>query len=177
LSIYLIDGYNLLHALRRIEGRDSGGNFAAGELEQERGWLLDRIASHMGASSDRAIVVFDAKRDQLQRGESRSRNVEVFFGSFSRSADSIIERETYALRSEESIVVVSSDYALQKTVFLPNVVRRSSRQFAQDLEEDTTKVANLKNCTTISNRVEDKLDAKALDRLKELRESLEHEKD
>ena len=33
--------------------------------------------------------------------------------------------------------VVSSDYQLQKTIFRPNVIRRSSRQFVGDLQEHT----------------------------------------
>jgi predicted RNA-binding protein with PIN domain len=177
MTVFLIDGYNLLHALRANEGRATDTPMAPGELEDERGRLLDRVASFMGATSDRAIVVFDARRQHLQPASSTARNVEVFFGSFSRSADAIIEREAYALSSEETIVVVTSDYALQKTVFLPNVVRRSSRQFVQDLHEDTIKVANLEDCTRIGHRVEDRLDPEALRRLRELRESLEHEDD
>jgi predicted RNA-binding protein with PIN domain len=177
VTVYLIDGYNLLHALRSSEGRPTEGRFGPGELDDERRRLLDRIASFMGSKSDRAIVVFDAQRQHLQAASSNARNVEVFFGSFSRSADAIIEREAYALRSEQKIIVVTSDYALQQTVFLPNVVRRSSRQFIEDLRDDTTKVANLQDCTRIGHRVEERLDAESLSLLRELRESLEHEED
>lgn len=175
MTVYLIDGYNVLHALRADEGREAGGRFGPGELEDERRRLLDRVASYMGGTADRAIIVFDAQRQHLQPASSTARNVEIFFGSFSRSADAIIEREAYALSSEQTIVVVTSDYALQKTVFLPNVVRRSSRQFVQDLRDDTTKVANLKDCTRIGHRVEERLDAQSLGRLRELRDDLERE--
>lgn len=181
MTVYLIDGYNLLHALRRRESgpgeERTNERFAPGELEQERRRLLDRVASFLGRRNERAIIVFDAQRSQLQRGESTARNLEVYFGSFSRSADAIIEREAYALREEERIIVVSSDYALQRTVFLPNVIRRSSRQFVEDLEEDTTKVANLRDCTRIDHRVEDRLDVDSLERLRDLRKRLEHGKD
>ena len=74
-------------------------------------------------------------------------------------------------------MVVTSDYGLQKTVFLPNVMRRSSRQFVHDLQEHTTKVANRENCITIGHRVEENVDAATLSQLKALREQLEHDED
>ncbi|MBN1321404.1 MAG: NYN domain-containing protein [Thermoleophilia bacterium] len=164
MSVFLIDGYNVLHQFL--------GQRAVDDLEEERGRLLDRIASYMGGSSDRAIVVFDSRVQMLQKIESATANVEVYFGSFSRSADSIIEREVYALSRKESVVVVSSDYQLQKTTFLPNVIRRSSRQFVNDLQEHTKKIAISPNCITMSQRVEDRIDSTTADRLRALRDSL-----
>ena len=121
--------------------------------------------------------MFDSKKSAMQRVQSAARNVEIYFASFSRSADALIERETYAMRTAGSIVVVTSDYGLQKTVFLPNVIRRSSRQFVHDLQEHTTKVANRENCITIGHRVEENVDAATLSQLKALREQLEHDED
>jgi predicted RNA-binding protein with PIN domain len=164
VSVYLIDGYNLLHQLL--------GHEAAGDLEEERTRLVDRIASYMGGTSDRAIVVFDAHSQILQKTENATRNVEVYFGSFSRTADSIIEKEAYNLSQGDSVVVVSSDYALQQTIFRPNVVRRSSRQFAGDLQEDTKKIAISQKCTRMGHRIEDRIDPGTADRLKALRDGL-----
>ncbi len=84
MTVYLVDGYNLLHQLL--------GHNKIIDLEEERGRLLHRIASYMGGSSDRAIVVFDAHNQMLQKHESATSNVEVYFGSFSRTADSVIEK-------------------------------------------------------------------------------------
>jgi predicted RNA-binding protein with PIN domain len=176
MTVFLIDGYNVMHELRRREGRAQGGErFAPGELEQERARLLDRIASFMGGTPDRAIVVFDSHGSSLQKMETATRNMEVYFGSLERSADAIIERVTYALSAAENVVVVTSDYGLQKTTFIPNVTRLSARLFVEDLQGHTRKVANLTDCTTIVHRVEDRLDAGSLERLKELRERLSHE--
>jgi predicted RNA-binding protein with PIN domain len=176
-TVYLIDGYNVLHALRALEGRAATEPLDDGQLEDERGRLIDRISSFMGGTDDRAIIVFDSKKATIQRVQSAARNVEVYFASFSRNADTIIERETYALRTAGSIMVVTSDYGLQKTVFLPNVIRRSSRQFVHDLQDHTTKVANRENCITIGHRVEENVDAGTLSRLQALREQLERDED
>jgi predicted RNA-binding protein with PIN domain len=195
VTVYLIDGYNVLHQLlgrhgagkgtgrRSSRSRSVGGevaddrpkpaNAAADiDLEDERRRLLDRVASYMGGTSDRALVVFDSHSQVLQKNESATSNVEVYFGSFSQSADSIIEREVYALSAGENIVVVSSDYQLQKTTFLPNVVRRSSRQFVADLQAHTKRIANLENCITMGHRIEERIDPDTVDRLKALRDEL-----
>lgn len=189
MTVYLIDGYNVLHQLighKRLPGdkvaaggpRASGANkVAAGagtdpNLEDARKRLVDRIASYMGRTSDRAVVVFDSHSQLLQKQESATANVEVYFGSFSHSADSIIEREVFALSAGESVVVVSSDYELQKTILRPNVIRRSSRQFGQDLQDETKMIAISQNCTTMSHRIEDRVDAETVDKLKALRDSL-----
>jgi predicted RNA-binding protein with PIN domain len=164
MTVYLIDGYNLLHQMLGHKGLP--------DLEDERRRLVDRIASYMGVSSDQAIVVFDAHSQMLQKQESATRNVEVYFGSFSRDADSIIEREAFSISQGKGVVVVTSDYQLQQTTFRANVIRRSSRQFAGDLQEHTKSIANSPDCITMSHRIEDRIDPGTVDRLKTLRERL-----
>ena len=178
MSVYLIDGYNLMHQILGNHVPDDASEEATEpdsipNLEDERRRLIDRIASYMGGTSDRAILVFDSRTQALQKSESATANVEVYFGSFSLSADAIIEREVYALHAGESVMVVSSDYGLQKVIFRPNVVRRSSRQFVTDLQEHTRKIANRANCTTMNYRIEDRIASGTLDKLKALREGLE----
>jgi uncharacterized protein len=214
MTVFLIDGYNVLHQLvghkqlpgsGKFAGRqgrrsrspgergglgrgspsEQGREPAAGspfdgsdlDLEAARKRLLDRIASYMGRSSDRAIVVFDSHAQLLQKQESATRNVEVYFGSFSHSADSIIEREAFAASAGENVIVVSSDYQLQKTIFRPNVIRRSSRQFVSDLQEETKRIAISQNCTTMNHRIEDRVDPETVDKLKALRDSLTEKRD
>jgi predicted RNA-binding protein with PIN domain len=164
MTVYLIDGYNLLHQLL--------GHRELLDLEDERAHLVDRIASYMGGSSDRAVVVFDAHSQLLQKQESATRNVEIYFGSFSRSADSIIEKEAFNISQGESVVVVTSDYQLQRTTFRPNVIRQSSRQFAGELQEHTKRIAISPDCITMNHRIEDRIDPGTVDRLKTLRERL-----
>ena len=206
MTVYLIDGYNVLHQLvGRPAGRDPGHSTqvapawqppeagsssreasalpegapdtaqsrSLADLDDQRRRLIDRIASFIGATSDTAIIVFDSHSQALQKSESATARVQVYFGSFSESADAIIERETYARSAGENVIVVSSDYNLQKTVFKANVTRRSSRQFVLELQEHTRKVANASNCITMSHRVEERVGPETLERLKALREALE----
>ena len=160
LTVYIIDGYNVLHELRRHQGKEAhGAPLDSGALADERARLLDRIASLMGGTDDRALVVFDSHTATLQKVESATPSVEVYFGSLERSADAIIERTAYVLRAAENVVVVTSDFALQKTVFAASVTRRSSRQFVDELQAHTRKVAISTDCTRMVHRVEERIDA------------------
>lgn len=176
MTLYIIDGYNVLHALMKSEGR--GAEPARNDLERERERLLDQLTSYMAGTADRAIAVFDSKRARLERAETAAPNVEVYFGSFARSADSIIERVAYRLRQDETVVVISSDYVLQQTVFSPGqgrfpVVRESSAEFVSELMENARSIASTKTGPGDSQRVEDRLDPETLQRLRGLRDDLE----
>jgi predicted RNA-binding protein with PIN domain len=176
MTVYIIDGYNVLHELRRYQGKEAhGARLDPGALADERARLVDRIASLMGGTADRALIVFDSHTATLQKVESATPTVEVYFGSLQRSADAIIERAAYVLRAAENVVVVTSDYGLQKTVFTASVMRQSSRQFVNELQAHTRKVANSTDCTTIVHRVEERIDATSLERLKSLRDCLAEE--
>lgn len=164
MTVYLIDGYNVLHEFL--------GHEIVNDLEDERNRLIDRIAGFMAGTSDRAIIVFDSKVQSLQKCESATPNVDVYFGSFSRSADSIIEREVFSISAGENVTVVSSDYNVQKTIFRPNVIRRSARQFVEDLRIHTTRIANRENCITMGHRIEDRIDPGTMEKLKALRDKL-----
>ena len=169
MTVYLVDGYNVLHEFL--------GHEDVSDLEAERNRLIDHIASFMGGTSDRAIVVFDSRAQLLQKVETATRNVDVYFGSFSRSADTIIEREVFAISAGENVTVVSSDYNLQKTIFRSNVIRRSARQFVGDLQAHTKRIANHENCITMNHRIEDRVDSGTVEKLKALREKLAAEGD
>ena len=177
MSIYLIDGYNLMYEMlgRSAENisRRKKDHPPIPDLEDQRKQLIDQIANYMGGTNDRAIVVFDSRNQELQKSESATRNMEVYFGSFSRSADDIIAREVYTLNAGENIIVVTSDYGIQKVVFRYNVVRRSSRQFAIDLQESTKLVAKSGKCIIMDNRVENRLSPDVLNKLIALQQELE----
>lgn len=164
MAVYVIDGYNVLHQLV--------GHRMVDDLEDQRRRLIDLIASYVGGTTNRAVVVFDSRTHMLQKQETATANVEVYFGSFSRSADSIVEREVYALSSGETVIAVSSDYNLQKTIFRPNVIRVSSRQFVADLQQHTNSIAISRNCITMTHRIEERIDPGTVGKLKALRDAL-----
>jgi predicted RNA-binding protein with PIN domain len=90
-TLYLFDGYNLLHA----------GEYA------ERQELVDRLASFVALRGARGIVVFDGVGEDHAYGSLAVR--------FAQPADQLLERLAAEHRRTERILLVSSDRAIRET--------------------------------------------------------------
>ncbi len=110
-TLYLFDGYNLMHA--------SG----IGSREE----LADRLASFVAGRGARGVVVFDGVGEERTLGPLEIR--------FARHADDLIERLAAGRRLDERVAVVSSDAAIRETAG-PIVERISSRRFARELRAE-----------------------------------------
>lgn len=106
---YLIDGYNLLHAIGMIQRKVGPGG-----LEAARTRLLDFLAASFGDKANRVSVVFDARhapygvaREQTHRG------LLVQFAPSKKSADDAIEDAIEESATPKNLVVVSNDTRLQ----------------------------------------------------------------
>ena len=84
-TLYLFDGYNLLHA----------GPFA------DRRELVDALASFVATSGARGVVVFDGAGDDAEIGRLAVR--------FAPDADALLERLAAEHRGRERVLLVSSD--------------------------------------------------------------------
>src|SRR3954471_8390090 len=90
-SLYLFDGYNLLH----------GGPFS------EQRELVDALASFVATTGARGVVVFDGAGDDVQRGPLAVR--------FAPDADTVLERLAAEHRDRERVLLVSSDVTVLET--------------------------------------------------------------
>jgi predicted RNA-binding protein with PIN domain len=108
-TLYLFDGYNVLHAA----GLD------------ERQELVDYLASYVAVRGARGVVVFDG----VGADESYGR-LEVRFAA---NADALLERLAAEHRNRERVCLVSSDAAVRGTSG-QQVAKISSREFASALE-------------------------------------------
>lgn len=109
-TLYLFDGFNLLHA---------GGYSDVREL-------VDRLASFVAQEGARGIVVFDGSGDDLDRGPLQVR--------WAPHADTLLERLAAEHRDREQVCLVSSDAAVRGTSG-QEVRKLSSRTFLRDLSE------------------------------------------
>jgi predicted RNA-binding protein with PIN domain len=107
-TLYLFDGYNLLHAA------------AAEDREQ----LVDALASFVGARGARGVVVFDGIGEERRIGALEVR--------FAEHADDVLERLAAEHRLDERVAVVSSDAQIRETAG-PIVERIPSSRFAREL--------------------------------------------
>ena len=108
-TLYLFDGWNLLHA----------GDFV------DPSQLRDTLASFVAMQGARGVLVFDGVGSDEERGPLQVR--------YAPNADALIERLAAENRGRERVCLVSSDTAIRGTAG-QEVLKRSSRTFLADLE-------------------------------------------
>ena len=106
---YIIDGYNLIHALGMIQHK-----MAPGGLEESRRKLLTFLAERFGDEASYVTIVFDAKH--APRHVSRQQQyhgLHIHFAPKDQSADDWIETLIEDAAQPRHLVVISNDMRLQ----------------------------------------------------------------
>jgi predicted RNA-binding protein with PIN domain len=106
-TLYLFDGWNLLHAGGYRDPRE----------------LIDQLASFVGTSGARGIVVFDGSGPDERIGALQIR--------FAEHADAVLERLAAEHRGRELVCIVSSDSVI-RGVSGQDVRTISSQRFLAD---------------------------------------------
>jgi predicted RNA-binding protein with PIN domain len=107
-TLYLFDGFNLLHA----------GDFGSPEE------LRDLLASWVAAQGARGVLVFDGEGPTERRGPLEVR--------WAKDADTLLEHLAAEHRSREQVAIVSSDTALRGTTGI-EVRKLASQTFLAEL--------------------------------------------
>jgi predicted RNA-binding protein with PIN domain len=107
-SLFLFDGFNLLHASPYSEPRE----------------LVDALASFVATQGARGVVVFDGVGEDAERGPLSVR--------YAPDADTLLERLAAEHRARERVVLVSSDLAVLETAGR-EVASLSSQSFFREL--------------------------------------------
>lgn len=147
--LYLIDGYNMLHAMGVLRGRAGPHG-----LEKARRGLLGLLHGSYGDESPQVTVVFDAA--QAPPGvepEQDYHGIHVHFAVHGREADDLIEDLIHRASAPRQLVVVSDDHRLQRAArqrrcavrgcldFLEGLYRRRRRQPPPDRADKQQVVA------------------------------------
>jgi predicted RNA-binding protein with PIN domain len=106
-TLYLFDGFNLLHL---------------GGFEDSRE-LTDKLASFVAERGARGVLVFDGSGEGLTHGPLEVR--------FAEHADTLLERLAAEYRDKERVCLVSSDSAVRGTSG-QEVMKLSSATFTRD---------------------------------------------
>lgn len=140
-TLYLFDGYNLLHA----------GDFS------DREELVDTLASFVAGHGARGVVVFD--------GVGEERKIGPLSVLFAAHADDLLERLAAEHRASELVCVVSSDALVRRTSG-QEVRKLTSRLFLAQLEPQGHTDHEQQGA---GGRVGDRLDPELHERLERLR--------
>jgi predicted RNA-binding protein with PIN domain len=109
-AIYLIDGYNLLHAMGALSGRVGPHG-----LEKARARLLGLLAGGFGDEAGSVTVVFDAANAPPHAPAEQSfRGVQVRFAVRHEEADDLIELLLRHESAPQRVTLVSDDHRLQQ---------------------------------------------------------------
>ena len=108
-TLYLFDGFNLLHA----------GGFDSPEE------LRDLLASWVAAQGARGVLVFDGEGPTERHGRLEVR--------WAKDADALLEKLAVEHRSGEQVAIVSSDTAVRGTTGI-EVWKVASQTFLGDLK-------------------------------------------
>jgi predicted RNA-binding protein with PIN domain len=121
---YLIDGYNLMHALGLMRPR-----FGPRGLRNARQRFLNQLAAALGPTESAACtVVFDAREPPGHLGrEANHKGLSIVFAVDEADADERIETLISADSAPKSLTVVSSDHRLRRAA-----ARRGARPLSAD---------------------------------------------
>ena len=111
-TLYLFDGFNLLHA----------GGFGSPEE------LRDLLASWVAAQGARGILVFD--------GEGKDEDLGPLSVRWAKDADTLLERLAAERRGQEQVAIVSSDAAVRETMGI-DVRKFASQTFLSEFSRPT----------------------------------------
>ena len=164
LTLYIVDGYNVLHALFR--GADKEEIFA------RRDWLADRLASFAAVHGAKAVLVFDGHGPQSTSSVPfKGAPVEVCFAGGRFTADTLIARRIAEQQADIAVVVVSADQEVQRTASRAGVSRMTPLELGAELLGPGSRQAldSAQDSTTMLSRLEDKVDPETLRRLEEMR--------
>jgi predicted RNA-binding protein with PIN domain len=108
-TLYLFDGYNLLHGGPYDDARE----------------LVDSLASFVAMRGARGVVVFDGVGEDVTRGPLEVR--------FAAHADTLLERLAAEHRDRDKVVLVTSDSTVGWASGI-EVAKLSSQTFLRDFE-------------------------------------------
>jgi predicted RNA-binding protein with PIN domain len=142
-TLYLFDGYNLLHQSEHADPED----------------LVDVLASFVAGQGVRGVVVFD--------GQGTDREVGPLSVRWAAHADDLLERLAAGHRDAEQVCIVSSDAAVRR-VSGQAVRKVASKRFLAELAPSRHRESEVEQ-RGAGGRVRDRLDEETRERLERLR--------
>lgn len=122
-SCFVVDGYNLMHAIQELD------DISKNDLMSAREKLIDLLCDYKAIMKTRLIVVFDAYKVETGKEDYTYDGINIVYTKEGELADSYIERLVLDLVKDYKVTVVTSDALEQALVFAHGALRMSSDQF------------------------------------------------
>lgn len=132
----IVDGYNVIFALDDLK------EFADSDLAGARKVLMDILANYSAFTSINVVLVFDAYKVPGNQGEKFDyNNIHVVYTKERELADVYIGKIVSEIGKNDQVTVVSSDGLIQLSAVKSGVLRKSTDDFASDLEITNRKIS------------------------------------
>jgi small GTP-binding protein len=138
--LYLVDGYNVMHALEDISLDD---------LTMAREKVIDLVCDFAGYVAAQCVLVFDAYlQDSSKVSVSERDNITIVYTKSHQTADMYIEATAKELKDKYRLIVVTSDALEQLSIFSSDAFRLSSREFLaryHNMQKNMTHIEKVSN--------------------------------
>ncbi|MDR5588570.1 MULTISPECIES: NYN domain-containing protein [Clostridium] len=169
MKIIFVDGYNVINSWPDLKIKK---NYS---FDGARRSLVDTMHNYGVYNDCKVIIVFDAHKvsGSIQKVETVNKNLSIVFTKDGETADSYIEKEVNLLGRKYEVIVVTSDWLEQQTIFQRGAVRMSSLEFYNDVLDIENSIRKRKNKSKISekNILSDNIDLEILKKLEKIRRS------
>jgi predicted RNA-binding protein with PIN domain len=132
VMLWLIDGYNLMHAAGAIDKHAKNGR----TFHRKRRQFLDVLAGALGVDrASRTTIVFDAKKPPADFPvEATYQGMSIIFALGDENADARIERLIAAHSAPKSLTVVSTDRRVRQAANRRKATSLTSEEFLDAMD-------------------------------------------
>lgn len=169
MKTIFVDGYNVINSWPDLKQKKDVS------FEGARQTLIDKLHNYGVFKACKIILVFDAHKvmGSIEKKEEINKHISVVFTKDGETADSYIEKKVNSLGRKHEIVVVTSDFLEQQTVFQRGAVRMSSLEFYNEVLKVEKSIRHKadKNESSQKNSISDNIDENIAKILEEIRRS------
>ncbi len=145
---FIIDGYNVIHAIPSLKKTLAHNGETAREL------LIHSVAQFTHKKKFRCTIVFDGTAPNNTVKQSTHAPVHVLF-SFPHSADAKIKQMIEQSKIRSSLVIISSDREIMNFAKVCSCQTHSSKHFANLLSETTDTVAEKSDAPLSKSQIDE----------------------
>lgn len=169
MRVVFVDGYNVINSWPNLK------KIKKYSYESARKKLIDVLENYASYNSCKIYIVFDAHKvpGNIEKQDTLGK-ITTIFTKDGETADAYIERMVDEIGRKLEVMVVTSDWLEQQTIFQRGATRMSSLEFYNEVikaEENIRKKTEKNSYATNKNFLEDSIDQNVFDILDKMRKS------
>lgn len=168
MKVIFVDGYNVINSWPNLK------EYIKMDFDIVRQKLVDILENYAVFNECKIFIVFDAHKSE-RSGERKidvSKYLSIIFTKQGELADTFIERTVHKIGKKIEIMVVTSDFLEQQTIFQRGASRISCNEFYNDVNEVNKKIHIKTKKINEANKnflLMDNLDDVIIDKLERIR--------